>query len=127
MTMDIYALGATMFKMLTGKRPPEASMILNQGFPAYELQSKNVSEGTTRCIAKTMHPSYKGRIQSIEEFLKLLNGEGVKTQSDNEARQYKDEETDIIEVEEAKSPKKENIKKEELINFLKHYNYEMVS
>lgn len=103
-TMDIYAIGATMFKMLTGKRPPEASMILNQGFPAYELQSKNVSEGTTRCIAKAMHPSYKGRIQSIEEFLKLLNGEGVKTQSDNEARQYKDEETDIIEVEEAKTP-----------------------
>lgn len=87
-----------MFKMLTGNRPPEASMILNQRFPAYELQSKNVSEGTTRCIAKAMHPSYKGRIQSIEEFLKLLNGEGVKTQSDNEARQYKDEETDIIEM-----------------------------
>lgn len=31
-TMDIYALGATMFKMLTGTRAPEASAILNDGF-----------------------------------------------------------------------------------------------
>ena len=37
-SMDIYALGATMFKMLTGKRPPLASNILNIGFPELELK-----------------------------------------------------------------------------------------
>lgn len=43
-TMDVYALGATLFKMLSGIRPPEASEILNEGFPAYELQQKGVSD-----------------------------------------------------------------------------------
>ena len=31
-TMDIYALGATMFKMLLGHKPPVASDLLNDGF-----------------------------------------------------------------------------------------------
>ena len=39
-TLDIYALGATLFKMLTGKRLPEATYILNDGFPTLCLPRK---------------------------------------------------------------------------------------
>ena len=78
-TMDVYALGGTWFKMLTGTCPPDASTILNQGFPAYELQNKNVSDQTIQSIAKAMHPLYKDRIKSVGEFLKMLGGNNQET------------------------------------------------
>ena len=74
-TMDIYALGATMFKMLTGVRPPEASDILNEGFPFQELQSRKVSDRTIACIAKAMAPIKKDRYQSVADFLNALESE----------------------------------------------------
>lgn len=74
-TMDVYALGATMFKMLTGVRPPEASDILNEGFPLYELQEHNVSNSLSACIAKAMAPIKKDRCQSVGEFIISLDTE----------------------------------------------------
>ena len=74
-TMDVYALGATMFKMLTGVRPPEASVILNDGFPAYELQKHQVSDVLIACVAKAMSALKKDRPQSVEALLTSLGSE----------------------------------------------------
>ncbi|MCD8304058.1 MAG: protein kinase [Prevotellaceae bacterium] len=72
-TMDIYALGGTMFKMLSGQRPPDASHILNQGFPAAELQGKGVSQWLIELVKKCMAPMMVDRPQSAAEVLEVLN------------------------------------------------------
>ena len=82
-TMDVYALGATMFKMLTGVRPPEASVILNDGFPAYELQKHHVGDALTACVGKAMAALRKDRPQNIDAFLELL---GEKKESTDKKR-----------------------------------------
>ena len=68
-TMDIYALGATFFKMLTGKRPPDAISIATNGFPAYILQDAGVDESIMPVIAKAMNPNKSKRFQAIDEFV----------------------------------------------------------
>ncbi|MCD8285560.1 MAG: serine/threonine protein kinase, partial [Prevotellaceae bacterium] len=72
-TMDIYALGGTMFKMLSGQRPPDASHILNQGFPTGELQGKGVSQWLIELVKKCMAPMMVDRPQSAAEVLEVLN------------------------------------------------------
>lgn len=68
-TLDVYALGATLFKMLTGKRPPEATYILNEGFPERDLTSKSVSQNTRTVMEKAMSPIKKQRFQSVKSFI----------------------------------------------------------
>lgn len=74
-TMDVYALGATMFKMLTGRRPPEASVILNSiEDPAVYLKEAGISSELTAIVVKAMSALIRHRYQTMDELLHALPG-----------------------------------------------------
>lgn len=68
-TLDIYALGATLFKMLTGSVPPEASVVLNEGLPVDELSSAGVPPAVIALVERAMQPLRRMRHQTVDEFV----------------------------------------------------------
>lgn len=72
-TMDVYALGATIFKMLTGHKPPVASGLFNDGFPTDELLSRGVGPKTISLVESAMQPQRGKRVQTMQELKKLID------------------------------------------------------
>lgn len=70
---DVYALAATLFKLLTGITPPEAIEVQDEGLPIAELQAKNVSASVIAAIRLAMKGRYI-RTQSIDSFLLEVGG-----------------------------------------------------
>ena len=72
---DIYALGATLYKLLTGVTPPSASLLAS-GETLEEMPS-TVSAGTRNAIIQSMQTNKMKRPQSIDEFCGLLISEVI--------------------------------------------------
>lgn len=101
-TLDVYALGATFYKLLTGQAPPSADELVSNGnIVKEELSKSGISETVTSVVVQAMMPNVKERIQNIAVFINILRSK--KTKSDIVVKSVVDENT-IIEI-----PEKEKI------------------
>ena len=75
---DVYALAATLFKLLTGNTPPEAIEVLGEGLPVAELQEKHISRPVISAIAMAMKGRHE-RTQTIAEFVSNLENRANKS------------------------------------------------
>ena len=90
---DIYALGATFFKLLTGVTPPSAADVMEDGVPTNELAKNRTSGKVIALITHAMESRKRDRIHSAAEFLKGLKGGGVSAKP-----AVRNEETTIVEA-----------------------------
>lgn len=69
---DIYALGATLYNLLTKKNPPTFDVIFSEGSNAFSFPSY-ISSSTRELIIKMMNPDKKNRPQTIGEINRIIN------------------------------------------------------
>lgn len=76
-TMDVYALTATFYKMLTGLSPQKATDILNDGLDRQSLTERGIPDDVISLIESGLSPTKRQRPQSVTEFLDKVNGLGL--------------------------------------------------
>ena len=71
---DVYALGATYYKLLTGQTPPSASSVNEDGLPLEPLKSRGVTPQVITAITHAMEGRRRDRPKTVAEFLAEFDG-----------------------------------------------------
>lgn len=120
-TLDIHALGATLFKMLTGYGNMQDLMfeIDEEGFPSQKLLAFNVSAHIVAVIEKAMAHLARNRYQSIDEMLKALDTQTTQNHQSNEATTFASSNNSFYykkEMEEEEEEEEEDMYEDEFTN-----------
>lgn len=79
-TIDVYALGATFYKLLTRETPPPASdLVSDDELLENKLREKGVSDNLIKVVTEAMCPNVRKRTQSVREFRDALTDCSVQT------------------------------------------------
>ena len=77
-TIDVYALGATFYKLLTGETPPVAAeLVSDDDLLVEKLQAHQIAQHLSDIVVNAMCPNVKRRTQNVTEFLIALGGHDV--------------------------------------------------
>ena len=99
---DIYALGATLYKMLTGTTPPEAGDVAQDGLPPIP---SDISASVRRAITAAIQTAKKDRPHTIAEFLDILHGKtagGEETEVEEKKPKQKQDDIEVIVIDDGK-------------------------
>ena len=102
-TIDVYALGATLFKLLTRETPPQASEIVSDDkLIESKLRANGITGHVIDVVVNSMLLNARERTQSVKEFLNALQEEesADKPKEDSKSQKptlvIKEEETEIL-------------------------------
>ena len=81
---DVYSLACTLYYLITGTVPPDAPTILDRGLGN---RPSSISPQTWEAISKAMKPARVERLQTIREFVDIIDNEStvvIPSTEDNE-------------------------------------------
>lgn len=91
-TIDVYALGATLYKLLTRETPPAASeLVSDDELVEDNLREKGVPVNLIKVVTEAMCPNVKKRTQTVRDFKNQLS-----LSAENEERNFTADEETIV-------------------------------
>ena len=101
-TIDVYALGATLYKLLTRETPPAASeLVSDDELVEDNLREKGVQTNLIKVVTEAMCPNVKKRTQTVRDFKSQLSLDAVPSvaeskSAENEEQNFTADEETIV-------------------------------
>ncbi len=101
-TIDVYALGATLYKLLTRETPPAASeLVSDDDLVEDNLREKGVPTNLIKVVTEAMCPNVKKRTQTVRDFKSQLSLDAVPSvaeskSAENEEQNFTADEETIV-------------------------------